>query len=427
MPAAASEGFALGGEHPLLLLLAGVALFAGVVALTREHERPFSSASVYLLVGGLISVALRAADLTVFDPLTDPQLLERLTEVGVIIALFAAGLRLDRRLTWRGWRTPAVLLIVVMPVTIALVALWGALAMGLSAGAAILLGAVLAPTDPVLAKDVSVGPPGEDREPEPRFALTAEAGLNDGLAFPFVFLGLFVAGDEQGWFAEWLSADVLYAITVGLAAGAVGGRLIAMVVVRLRGTEWLTSELDGWIAVGATLIVYGATELIGAYGFLAAFTAGLAFRRSHGEDDLSEGAHHGIETVENVSELALVLLIGTTVTAAGLGQPGLSGWLLVPLLLLLIRPVTTIAALAPLRLPLLERAFIGWFGIRGIGSLYYVAVALGAGVLTMDEATTLYWTVIVCVGVSVIVHGISASPLTREVVDDLEDSGRSPA
>ncbi len=423
MPVAASEGFRLGGEYPLILLLAGAALFAAVVVLTREHERPFSSASVYLLVGGLISLALRSADLPVFDPLTEPVVLERLTEAGVIIALFAAGLRLDRKLSWSGWRTPAVLLLVVMPVTILLVALWGSLVMGLSLGAAVLLGAVLAPTDPVLAKDVSVGPPGEEREPEPKFALTAEAGLNDGLAFPFVFLGLFLAGEEKGWFSEWFSADVLYAIVVGVATGAIAGRLIAAVVVRLRGTEWLTDALDGWIAVGATLIVYGATELLGAYGFLAAFAAGLAFRRSHDEDELSAGAHHGIETVENVAELALVLLVGTTITIAGLGEPGLSGWLLVPLLLLVIRPLTTIGALAPLRLPLRERAFIGWFGIRGIGSLYYVAVALGAGVLNLEEATTLYWTVVACVGVSIIVHGVSASPITREVVGEDERPG----
>lgn len=420
MSFAAAEGWGLGGEHPLLLLLAGLALFAAVIALTREHERPFSSASVYLLVGGLISLGLRLAGLEVFNPLTDPVVLERLTEVGVIIALFAAGLRLDRTLTWSGWRTPAVLLGVVMPATIGLVTLWGSLVMGLSLGAAVLLGAVLAPTDPVLAKDVSVGPPGEHDEPEPKFALTAEAGLNDGLAFPFVFLGLFIAGEQTGWFVEWFSADVLYAILMGLAAGALGGRLIAAVVVRLRGTEWLTTDLDGWIAVGATLIVYGATELVGAYGFLAAFAAGLAFRRSHAEQDLSTGAHHGIETAENVAELALVLLIGTTVTITGLGQPGLWGWLLVPMLLVVIRPLLTIAALAPLRLPLRERAFIGWFGIRGIGSLYYVAVALGAGVLSMDEATTLYWTVIACVGVSILVHGITASPVTREVVEEID-------
>jgi len=413
-----SQGFTVGGGHPLVLVLAGLALLVAVVALTREHERPFSSASVYLLLGAIASLVLRAIGVDLLDPLADPVVIERLTEVGVIIALFAAGLRLDRPLSFSGWKTPAMLLIVVMPVTIAAVMAWGMVAMGLSLGAAILLGAVLAPTDPVLASEVSVGPPDEEDEPEPKFALTAEAGLNDGLAFPFVFLGLFVAGEEEGWGLEWLTADVIYAIPVGLAVGALAGRLMSRLVVRMRRAGWIAATFDGWIAVAITLVVYGLTELIGAYGFLAAFSAGLMFRRSHQERDLHAGAHEGVAQVENVSELALILVLGSTVTFVGLAEPGVAGWLLVPVLLLVIRPVAAVLALWPLGLALRKRLFIGWFGIRGIGSLYYVAVALGAGVLAPEEASLLFWTVIACVGVSIVVHGVTATPLIREVVDD---------
>jgi NhaP-type Na+/H+ or K+/H+ antiporter len=288
--------------------------------------------------------------------------------------------------------------------------------MGLSLGAAVILGAVLAPTDPVLASAVQVGPPGDPDESEPRFALTSEAGLNDGLAFPFVMLGLFIA-DQGGsdWIGEWLAADVLYAIVVGVALGAVGGYTLAALASQMRRRGWLHGNLDAWLSVAAVLAVYGITELAGAYGFIAAFVGGLAFRRHEVHAEHHERVHSGARLVENVTELGMILLLGSTVTLAGLGDPGLSGWLLVPVLLFVIRPLTTLGAFAGSRTPLRERLFIAWFGIRGIGTFYYLAFAIGAGVLTDAEATLLYWTAIVCVGASIVLHGVSSGPAVRRV------------
>jgi NhaP-type Na+/H+ or K+/H+ antiporter len=423
---AAEPGFSLGDGYVLALLFAGVALFAAVVALSQQHERAFSAAVVYLVLGAVASIALELGGTHLIEPLEDTDVLERVSEFAVIVALFSAGLKIDRPLRWGRWRSATLLLAIVMPLTMVGVTLLGVHAMGLSLGAAVLLAAILAPTDPVLASDVSVGPPGEkdedEDEPEPAFALTAEAGLNDGLAFPFVFLGIFIAGEGgSGWLGEWLAADVLYAIAVGIGLGALAGRLIAAAVLRLRNAELLHRELDGWLAVATVLAVYGLVEAVGGYGFLAAFTGGLAFRRYERDHEYNARVHAGAELVEKFAEIAAVLLLGSTVTLVGLGEPGLAGWLTALAVLFVIRPLAALLALLPTGISRGEASYIGWFGIRGVGSFYYVAVALGAGVLTAAEATTLYWTVVVCVGVSIVVHGITATPLTKR----LPQAGRS--
>lgn len=420
MELAADPGFSFADAYALGLLFAGAALLAAVGALSHQHDRAFSAAVVYLLLGAVASLTLAVMGVDLLDPLNDHELMERVAEFAVIVALFAAGLKLDRPIDWAGWRSVVPLLAVAMPLTIGAVALFGTQVMGLSLGAALILGGVLAPTDPVLASDVQVGPPGEGGESEPRFALTAEAGLNDGLAFPFVFLGVFVAAEGgTSWVGEWLAADVLYAIVAGTLTGAVGGRAVAAFVHWLRARGWLLEEFDGWLAIATVLLVYGLTELIGAYGFLAAFAGGLSFRRyeAHHDQRYIGRVHGGIQTVEKFSELALLLLLGSTVTLAGLSEPGLGGWLLVVVLLLVIRPLAVIVALLGSPASRAERSFIAFFGIRGIGSFYYVAVAIGTGAMSAAEASVVYWTVLACVGASIVLHGVTATPATARLME----------
>ncbi len=420
LPAAIAPGPEAPDAWALGLLFVGAAVMAAIVALTHQRTRAFAPSIVYLTLGVLGAAGAALLDLGWLDAMDDALVVERVAELAVIVALFATGMRLDRPLGWRRWRSTIVLLAVVMPVTIAAVAAFGALAMGLSAGAAIVLGAVLAPTDPVLAGDLGVGPPGEgehdDAEREPSFALTSEAGLNDGLAFPFVYLGLVVAaGWGAGDIGAWLGWDVAYAITAGVLIGAVGGRLISAVATRLRERDLLAAELDGWAAVAAVLAIYGVAQVAGAYGFLAAFAGGLAFRRRERDHEYSHGVHAGAATLERVLELAAILLLGSLVTVDGLGVPGVAGWILVPVLLLLVRPLACAVALRATPLDRHERLWVGWFGVRGVGSLYYAAAVVEAGVLATGEAETVMWTTIAVVGVSVLVHGVTGTPLTRRL------------
>ncbi len=413
---AASPGFHAPDVYAVALVFLGLAVAAAVGALSHQHDRAFSASLIYLALGLGAAVVIQLSDLRWLDPVDDAVVVRRLAEFGVIVALFSTGLKLDRGLSWRGWASVARLLGIAMPLTIGAVVVFGTLGMGLSLGAAIVLGAVLAPTDPVLAGDIGVGPPGEEDEREPHFGITAEAGLNDGLAYPFVLLGLFVAArDGTDWIPEWVLADLVWSIVAGVAIGAAMGYGAAALAVRLRDRRLLASEYDGWLALAAVLVIYGVTEVATAYGFLAAFAGGLAFRRYERDHELNARVHTGAEVTEKFAELALILLLGSTVTLAGLAEIGLGGWALVLILLFAIRPLATFAALLPTRLPLAERAFIGWFGIRGIGSFYYVAVALGAGVLEAAEAEVVYWSVIACVGVSIILHGVSSRPAARRV------------
>jgi sodium/hydrogen antiporter len=418
MPVLASEpGFAFGDPYALALAFAGVAVFAAVGALSHQHERAFSASLIYIALGLAAATIVDVLDVRWIDPFADASVIEHLAEFALIVALFGTGLKLERAMERRPWILQARLLGIVMPLTIAAVTLFGTAVMGLSLGAAIILGAALAPTDPVLGSDVGVGPPGEEDEQDAHVALTTEGGLNDGLAFPFVFLGAFVAGkDGTGWLGEWLVADVLFGVAVGAGIGIGAGYLIAASTVWLRDRDLLAPALDGWMAVGAVLLVYGVAEIAGGYGFLAAFAAGVAFRRYEYGHELNRRVHDGAEVVEKFSELALILLLGSLVTVGGLSEPGLAGWLLVPVLLLVIRPLATALAFVGSTLSASERVFIGWFGIRGIGSLYYVAAAIGLGVLSGDEAQTLFWTMAICVVASIVVHGVTATPLARRLL-----------
>ena len=414
---AAEPGFSAGDPHAIGLLFLGLAVFAAVAALSHEHDRAFSASLIYLGLGIGAAVVINLLGVGWLSPIEDAELLEAVSELAVVIALFGTGLKLDRAIGLRSWSIVWRLLGIAMPLTIGAVTLFGVHAMGLSLGAALMLGAILAPTDPVLAGDVGVGPPGEEDESEPNFSITGEAGLNDGLAFPFLFLGVFVAtrdGDE--WIGEWLAADVLYGVAAGLAIGALGGAAIAASAVWLRDRDLLSPDFDGWLSIPAVLAIYGLTEVVGAYGFLAAFAGGVAFRRYEHTHEHNRRVHDGAEVVEKFGELAVILLIGSMLSVDALDAPGFTGWVLVPVLLLVIRPIAVLLSLAGSKRDWKERAFVAWFGVRGIGSLYYAAVAVGTGALAGDTVVVV-WTALACVVVSVLVHGVTATPISRRVTD----------
>lgn len=419
---AAFPGFGAPELYAIGLVFLGVAVAAAVGALSHEHDRAFSAALIYLAFGLSAAVVIQLFDLRWVDPVDDAELVLRLAEFAVIVALFSTGLKLDRELSRAGWSSVLRLLGLAMPLTIAAVVAFGTLAMGLPLGAAIVLGAALAPTDPVLAGDIGVGPPGEEEERDPNFSITAEAGFNDGLAFPFVLLGLLVAGPDGGWIAEWVLADVLWATSGGLAIGAAMGYGFAALAVRLRDRRLLAGEYDGWLAITAVLVIYGVSEVANTYGFLAAFVGGLTFRRYERDHELNVRVHTGAEVTEKFAELAIILLLGSMVTLSGLEQPGWSGWLLVPLFLLVVRPLTVLVSLIGSRLSRGERLFLGWFGVRGIGSLYYAAAAVTIGGMSVADEVNVVWTISACVFCSIVAHGITGAPFSERLLRPVEEA-----
>ena len=406
--------------HSLVYALAGVAALGGALLPRLIGHLPASPPMVFLALGFLVfSLPL---GLMSVDPLEHSEATEYLTEIGVIVALMGAGLKLDRPLGWCAWQPTIRLLAITMPLTILLTALLGWWAVGLAPATAMLLGAVLAPTDPVLASDVQVGPPGggDDEEDDLRFSLTSEAGLNDALAFPFTNLALALAlsgTNTRTWLVEWFAIDVVYKLVVGLVAGVLIGRLLAVVVFRTPEHLRLVSRGEGFVALAGTFLAYGVTELVGGYGFLAVFVAAVTLRRSERHHDFHQTLHDFAEQTEQLLMIVLVVLLGGAV-ASGILAPLTWQAALVGLgVLFVVRPVTAWFALVRTRVPTGERAAISFFGIRGIGSLYYLAYAVNHA---RFSAADLLWALVAfTVVVSIVVHGTTATLVTRRL-----DAGR---
>lgn len=411
----AEPGISLLGAVPEILFLAALAGVLAIGALSNESERAFSTGIVYLAMGAVAAVLLPAIGVQHLDLRRDHEIVEILSEVTIAVAVFATGLRV-RRASLRRWRTVGLLLVVTLPLTAGAIALFASAAMGLSAGAALVLGAALAPTDPVLAGDVGLGPPGESEdEPRAQAALTAEAGGNDGAAMPILVLGLVLARDDgaTGGLGAWLIADVLYALAVPVAVGVVGG--IAASGAMSWGVErgLIARDFPAWAAVATALLLYSSAELLGGYGFVAAFAGGLALRRRRYEDEARRQLHDGAGGAERVLVLAVLLLVGSSLTLDGLGRPGLEGWLLAPLLIVVLRPAFALLALVGSGMPRGERLYVAWFGVRGVAAVNYTTAALATGLLATGEAETVMWTAIAVMVVSVVVHGTTSSALER--------------
>ena len=395
----------------LLFALIGVgALLAGILPRVLER-RPLSMPIVFLLLG--MAVFALPLGLPEPDPTAHPKLAEHLTEIGVIVALMGAGLKIDRPLSRRGWASTWRLLVIAMPLTIAAVALLGWWWAGLVPAAALLLGAALAPTDPVLASDVQVGEPTdeEDSEDEVRFALTSEAGLNDGLAFPFVYAAIALAGvGGLAWTAEWAVRDVFFKVLVAIAGGLVVGRLLGRLFFRAkRESLRLAKHSEGFLALAATFLAYGVVEVAGGYGFLAVFVAARGIRSLERSHEYHQILHDFAEQTERLLTVLLLLLFGGAVVTGLLAPLTWPAALVGLALIFVVRPLIGYVALLRTNGSHAEHGVIAVFGIRGIGSFYYIAYALTHA--KFPQADLLWATVGFVVLVSVVLHGIAVTPV----------------
>lgn len=411
-------GFHLGGDYPVgLLLFVGCVLFVGIAALSRQNDRPYAVSAFYLAFGALASVGLGVLGIGRLDLITNHMLFEHVTELALVIAVFGAGLAVEREISRRSKRRIALLLLVVMPLTILAIAGFGVAAMSLPLTAALLLGAILAPTDPVLAGDVGLGPPGGEDQGEPRLSLHTEAGINDGLGSPFVLIGLFVATrGGTGWLGTWALSDVLYAVGAAVLIGVAGGFGVAAAIQRLQAKDILSRELDASSHPRPRWSSMAPRNCSAATDCSPMFAAGIAFRRHEFAHQINARIHHGAETAGRLLELAVLLLLGSTITTTGLAIPGVAGWLLAPLIILIIRPVLVLAVTGRRFLDLRGRLFLGFFGVRGVAALYYATIVAATGDLSHADTTKVVWTTIVCVAISITIHGITATPLTRRLL-----------
>jgi sodium/hydrogen antiporter len=426
-------------EFAVWSIVVGLLLIVMALSGTVLERLPLSTSMLYLAAG--LAVSPLGLDLLAADPHKHTLLLERLTEIVVLVSLFTAGLKMSPGLTDRRWLPPLRLAITSMALTVLGVAAIAYALLGWSVGACVLLGAILAPTDPVLASDVQVNRPG-DRD-RLRFALTGEGGLNDGTAFPFVLLGLGLMGlhdiGDFGW--RWLLVDTLWAASIGPVVGGLLGIAVGRLVLYLRREHKEAVGLDDFLAMGLVALSYGAAQLLHANGFLAVFAAGMALRHleqsqtpressrkaaavaraspdkavadavavdpQHAPAFMAQAVLSFNEQVERIGEVAVVITIGAMLWAV----PWHSGaWWLVPLLLLVVRPLAVALGLLGSPGTTGQRWLISWFGIRGVGSLYYLMYALNHGVPAPLRDPLIALTLAVVV-TSIVVHGISVTPM----------------
>ncbi len=373
---------------------------------------PFSYPILFVGLGALLFWL--PLDLPIPEPVKYNTYVVHLTELGVIITLMGTGLKLDKKINWTNWNAPFRLVTITMLLCITALAVmaWGII--GFTPAAAILLGAVLAPTDPVLAGDVQVGPPSEGKEDHVRFSLTAEAGLNDGMAFPFVWLAIEIAlaaDSESGWLGTWFWQDLVYRLAAGVAVGYLFGRLLAYLVFYLPRKSKFPKAQDALLALAATLVSYSVTEIIQGYGFIAVFITGLTFGNYESHEKYHRELHDFTDQLERLLVVVLLIAFGGALVNGLLDHLTWTGALVGLAFIFVVRPLAAWVGLLGVRITKKEKAAISFFGIRGIGSFFYLAFALYKVDFRDTEAL---WSITgFVVLVSIILHGILAMPVMR--------------
>lgn len=423
------------GSAGWFLLVGGLMLAMGSMNSLIRHL-PVTSAMVYLSVG--LVVGPIGFGFLHFNPLEQSALLEILTEIAVLVSLFSAGVKMPVPFRSAQWKAPIALALLSMAITVALVAAFAHLVLGIPLGAGVLLGAIIAPTDPVLATDVQTRN-AQDSD-QLRFTLTCEAGMNDGSAFPFVMLGLGLLGlNSLGNFGqEWLLVDALWATAAGIGIGVAAGAGLAHLASFLGGKQKEAGLLDDFLGLGLIGAAYGLSLWLHAWGFLAVFFAAVALRQTElrlagtgsAEESaiasrtsegaacpvphrVSEGSLVFKEHLERLSELVLILLIGGMLFLDSWSWRGLA---LALFLFFVARPLSVAIGLAGTRTSWRVRGLVGWFGVRGIGSLFYLMFAIQHG-LPEELAVELIHLTLVVITLSILFHGISVKPVLKRFWD----------
>ncbi|NMM03298.1 cation transporter [Paraburkholderia sp. RP-4-7] len=420
------------------LIVGAVLVFIGVAATTLQRL-PVSAAMFYLAIG--YALGPRGLDLLRLDIVADAHLLRIITEVALLVSLFAIGLRLRLGMLEKLWTVPLRLGFLAMLATIALLTLFGVYVLQLGWGPSLLLAAILAPTDPVLAHDVQVHNPGD--HDLLRFALSGEGGLNDGVALPFAMLGLAICAAPASQAGDVLTfrlvGSMVWGVVGAIAIGSLLGWATTHAVTWLRTRHAQALGLEGFFALGLIELSFGAAQLVHTYGFLAVFAAGVAMRRVEHRASGGVSARKAIGTVdsedveataanpskahaymaesvmgftielERIAEVAVMAMVGNVLATL---QVPLFTWQTVALtvaLFVFVRPVSVELSLLGSNATHTQRRLMSWFGIRGIGSFYYLAYALEQG--AASDVTPLVPLTLAVVAASVVVHGVSATPL----------------
>jgi len=393
----------------LSLLIIGLLLLVVTLGSGWIERLPLSYALIYLVVG----ILLGSYGFGLIEIKPNTQFLERLTEFVVIVSVFGCGLKINRPLKLWAWQSTIRLIGLLMPISIFALAAIAHYILGMGWGGAILLGAILAPTDPVLASEVQLAHV-EDKD-ELRFALTSEGGLNDSLAFPFVYFGIYAFEDSNldNWFPSWFGIDLLWAIAVGAIMGTIVAKTVVWIDYTLQQRRQADDLMENFVALSIILLAYSLAELVNGYGFLAVFVAGLVVQRSYFcQQDKRLVQLEFTEQLEKLLEVTTIVILGTVLLIEPMLKYAGQSLLIAAFLFLVIRPLGVWLTMLGSDSAPKTRSLMGWFGIKGLGSIYYLTYALGKG-FTGDTAEQVAWITYTVVVLSVVIHGVSAAPLMK--------------
>lgn len=404
----------------MMLIVIGAAAFimTFMPAITTKTKISYS---LYFLVFGVIIYYFWPQYLPFTNPKIYPDISLHLSEMVVIISLMGTGIKIDRPFNLKNWASPLRLVTIAMLLCMLGVTFLAYYVLNFDLASAILLAAVLAPTDPVLASDVQVGPPNEKYKSETKFALTAEAGLNDGLAFPFTWLAVTVAFmqiGEKDNLIEWFYFMLIYKILAGIAIGYLAGKFTGYLIFNLSKRFKFLKTQDGFLALALTLLVYGITEAFHAYGFVAVFISAITFRHSEKKDDYHDHLHSFIDQTERVLIAIVLLLLGGSLVQQGLQYLSWEIAICILAFLFLIRPLSAYISLYNMKFHVKEKTAISFLGIRGIGSIFYLSFALKEADFSFENQiwSAVFFTILL----SIVVHGFTAPHIINHLGENIK-------
>lgn len=400
--------------YTLTIIIIGIAVLGMAWMPSISKKIGISYSLIYVFLGILVYSVFEVLPLP--DPVLYPQTTLHLTELVVITSIMGTGLKIDEPFSFKRWKIPFRLILVTMVLCILVVFFTGQWMLNFDVASALLLGAVLAPTDPVLASDVQVGPPLKKDTDNIRFSLTAEAGMNDGTAFPFVWLAVALAtyaATGTGNFTQWFMFDLIYRLIIGVACGFLIGKVLSYIVFYLPEQRNFIAIKDGFVAIATTLLVYGLTELFKGYGFVAVFVTAITLRNSHMHHRFHKELHDFTDQIEKILVAIVLLLFGGSLVGGILYHLTVEMAVFGLVFLFLVRPLTALVALIGTKLHLKEKFAISFFGIRGIGSFFYLSFALSQSYFQNDKEL---WSVVsFIVFISIIIHGVTASSVMQKL------------
>ncbi|MFP9099259.1 cation:proton antiporter [Flavobacterium sp. RHBU_24] len=401
--------------HILVLLAGGIIALLAAVVPVLLRKKYLSAPIIYLIIGGLAYLAALPLDI---KPLEHLSTIEYITEFVVLVALANTGLRIKEPFKWKTWKHAARLLAIAMPVTIVAAAFLGWWALGFAPATALLFGALISPTDPVLASELQTSEPGEEDRSQIKLGLTAEAGINDGLAFPFTYLAIHAAQkglNYEEWIGSWLLYYFFIKIIVGVAVGIFTGWALYKLVLLLSSgdSSTLSKVSKGILSLALLLLPYAVSEIAGGYGFIAVFFAACMFSRYEEHQPQVTSLHDFNEELERFVVAVIFVVTGFFIALRHAVLFDIYTLLTALCLILIVRPAAGYLSYIGSGLKPFQKFVLSFYGIRGIGSIFYLAYALNEA--DFENAEKLIDITAAVIFFSVLIHGITARMVQKRI------------